>query len=69
VEEYTKEFEAIQFQVSMFNSGFDKMFFTSHFVNGLKDDISVMVQSQIPKSMKSEYACSDTTSSLREAQV
>jgi hypothetical protein len=39
VEEYTKETEIAQFQVSMINSGSDDMFFAKHFVNGLRYDI------------------------------
>jgi hypothetical protein len=57
VEEYTKEFETIQFQVSMFNSGFDDMIFTSHFINGLKDDIRAVVQSHMPQSLWTEQVC------------
>jgi hypothetical protein len=45
--EYTKELEAAQYLVSMFNSECDDMCFTSHFVNGLKD-IKGVVQSQMP---------------------
>jgi hypothetical protein len=48
VEDYTRDFEAIQYQVSIFNAGFDEMFFTSHFVNGLKEEIKVVVQPQLP---------------------
>jgi hypothetical protein len=48
VEDYTKDFEAVQFQVSMFNAGLDDLFFTSHFINGLQDDIKAVVQSQLP---------------------
>jgi hypothetical protein len=33
VEEYIKEFEGVQCQVSMFNPGFDELFFTSHFMS------------------------------------
>jgi hypothetical protein len=51
VDKYTKQFEAIQFQVSMFNAGFDDMFFTSHYVNGLRDDIRNLVQPQLPDSV------------------
>jgi hypothetical protein len=29
----------------MFNFGYDDMFFTSHYVNGLRDDIKGVVQS------------------------
>jgi hypothetical protein len=39
IEDYTKEFEAVQFQVSMFNAGLDDLFFTSHFISAPKDDI------------------------------
>jgi hypothetical protein len=51
VEDYIKEFEAIQFHLSMFNTGFDDLFFTSHFVNGLKDEIRGVVQAQLPDSV------------------
>jgi hypothetical protein len=51
LEDYIREFEAIQFQVSMFNTGFDELFFTSHFVNGLKDEIRGVVQAQLPDSV------------------
>jgi hypothetical protein len=39
---------AIQYQVSMFNTGFDDLFFTSHFVNGLKDEMRGVVQAHLP---------------------
>jgi hypothetical protein len=47
VEEYTKAFQTIQFQVAMFNPGFDEMFFTTHFVNGLKEEIMPVVQTHL----------------------
>jgi hypothetical protein len=34
VEEYTQEFQAVQYQICMFNAGLDEMFFTSHYING-----------------------------------
>jgi hypothetical protein len=40
-----KDFEAAQYQVSMFNSGYDDLFFAFHYVNGLKDEIKGDVQS------------------------
>jgi hypothetical protein len=43
VEEYTQAFQAIQFQVAMFNLGFDEMFFATHFINGIKEDIRSVV--------------------------
>jgi hypothetical protein len=47
-EEYIRDFQSIQFQISMFNSEFDEMFFVSHFVNDLRDDIKHVVQTQLP---------------------
>jgi hypothetical protein len=44
VEEYTQEFEVVQFQVFMFNTGFDDLFFTSHYINGLKEKLRSAVQ-------------------------
>jgi hypothetical protein len=35
----------------MFNTGFDDLFFTSHFVNGLKDEIRGVEQAQLPNSV------------------
>jgi hypothetical protein len=51
VEDYTREFEALQFQVAMYNTRYDDMFFTSHFVNCLKEEIRGSVQSQLPESV------------------
>jgi hypothetical protein len=48
VEDYTRDFEALQYQVAMYNTGYDDMFFTSHFVNGLKEKLRGLVQSQLP---------------------
>jgi hypothetical protein len=50
-EDCTKEFEDIHFQVSMFNSGVDDMFFTSHYVNGLRDGNMNSVQNKLPNSV------------------
>jgi hypothetical protein len=51
VEEYTRDFEVVQFQVSMFNTRFDDLFFTSHFINGLKEGLRSAVQSHLPDSV------------------
>jgi hypothetical protein len=48
VEDYIRDFEALQYQVAMYNTGYDDMFFTSHFVNGLKEKLRGSVQSQLP---------------------
>jgi hypothetical protein len=51
IEEYTKDFEALQFQVTMFNPALDDMFFTTLFVNGLKEEIRGSMQSHVPDSV------------------
>jgi hypothetical protein len=48
VEEYTQEFQDVQYQLCMFNTWLDEMFFTSHYVNGLKEEIRAVVQTQLP---------------------
>lgn len=55
MEEYAKEFEGICFMVTMHNPGYDDLFFGSHFVKGLKDELRGMVESQVPETV--ERAC------------
>jgi hypothetical protein len=47
IEEYTQEFQAIRYQVSMFDSSLDELFFTSHYINGLKEEVKSVVQPQL----------------------
>jgi len=49
VEEYARAFENLQFEISMYNDGFDDTLFVSQFVKGLKLDISAGVRAQVPK--------------------
>jgi hypothetical protein len=51
VEEYTTQFQSFQYGVSIHHVGFDEMFFTKQYIRGLKDDIRVMVESQMPPSV------------------
>jgi hypothetical protein len=51
MEEFTKAFPEIQFQVALFNPGFDEMFSTTHFMNGLKEEIRYVVQTHLPDSV------------------
>jgi hypothetical protein len=44
IKEYTQEFQAIRYQVSMFDSSLDELFFTSHYINGLKEEVKSVVQ-------------------------
>jgi hypothetical protein len=52
VEDYATEFEDLQFQVEMHSSGYDTVFFIAQFTRGLKPEISVAVQSQLPGTME-----------------
>jgi hypothetical protein len=44
----------MQFQVAMFNPGFDEMFFTTHFVNGLKEELRSVVHTHLPNLVDQE---------------
>lgn len=48
VEEYTAEFQSLQFDITMHNSQYDDLFFASKYVSGLKDEIRAMVEPQVP---------------------
>lgn len=48
VEEYASEFESLQFQICMHNSGHGELFFVAQFIKGLKEDIQPAVQMQLP---------------------
>lgn len=52
VDEYVEEFENLQFQIEMHNTGYDKTFFITQFTRGLKPDIGAMVHSQVPQTME-----------------
>ena len=51
VDEYVTQFEELYYQISMHNSGYDPVFFISQFINGLKYDIRVAVQTQVPTTL------------------
>ena len=51
VDEYVTQFEELYYQISMHNSGYDPVFFISQFINGLKYDIRVAVQTQVPPTL------------------
>ncbi|XP_066392625.1 protein argonaute PNH1-like [Miscanthus floridulus] len=48
VEDYTTKFEQLQFDITMHSCHYDDLFFTSHYVSGLKDDIRAVVEPQVP---------------------
>ena len=51
VAEYTTQFQALQFVVTMQNPNYDDMFFTPHYIRGLKEEIRGKVESQMPTTM------------------
>lgn len=51
LEAYIAAFEDLQYQLIMHNSGLDDLFLVTHFIRGLKPEISSMVQSQVPESL------------------
>jgi hypothetical protein len=52
LEDYILAFTDLQYQVQMHNQGLDEIYFVTQFVKGLKVELAVGVQSQVPKSMK-----------------
>jgi len=51
VEEYTTQFQALQFDITLHNPHYDDMFFTPRYVMGLKEDIRGTVESQMPSTV------------------
>lgn len=52
VEEYVGEFEALQYQISMYDQGMSDTYFIAQFLKGLKSDIRHAVQGQVPITME-----------------
>jgi len=52
VEDYTTQFQNLQFDITMHNPHYDEMFFTPQYVRGLKDEIQSMVEPQMPTTMQ-----------------
>jgi len=48
VEDYTKAFRALQFELTMHNSHYDELFFATNYVEGLRDDIKATVEPHVP---------------------
>jgi len=55
VEEYYQAFQTLQFEVCMYNSEYGEVFFTSQFINGLKEEIRYPVQAQVPADVDRAY--------------
>lgn len=48
VEDYTTQFQALQYDITMHSCNYDDLFFTTHYINGLKDEIRAAVEPQLP---------------------
>ena len=44
VEDYTTQFQSLQYDVTMHNSSYDEMFFTQQYIIGLKEEIRAAVE-------------------------
>jgi hypothetical protein len=51
VEDYTTQFQALQFTITMQNPSYDEMFFTPQYIRGLKEEIRGTVEPQMPTSV------------------
>ena len=51
VEDYAAQFEELYYKINMHHSGYDPVFFISQFINGLKHDIRLAVQTQVPPTL------------------
>jgi len=47
VEDYTAAFQGLQFDITMYNCNYHDMFFTTHYISGLKEDIRATVEPQM----------------------
>jgi hypothetical protein len=47
-EEYTTQFKSLQYDVTIHGCTYDDLFFATHYVRGLRDDIRVIVVPQRP---------------------
>jgi hypothetical protein len=52
VEDYTTQFQALQFEVAMHSSNVDELFFATTYVNGLKDYVRVVVEPHVPTNVR-----------------
>jgi hypothetical protein len=55
VAEYIHEFQAVTYQVLMFNPNYDDQFFISHFIKGLKWELRGAVESQVPATLERAF--------------
>jgi hypothetical protein len=52
VEDYTTQFQALQFEVTMHSANIDELFFATTYVNGLKDYVRAVVEPHVPTNVR-----------------
>lgn len=52
VEEYTSEFQSLQYDITMHSPSYDDRFFTHKYIMGLKEDIRGTVEAHLPPTVK-----------------
>ena len=52
LDEYISAFVDLQYQISMYNTGMDQIYFVTQFIKGLKPELRYGVQSQVPETMQ-----------------
>jgi hypothetical protein len=55
VQAYIVEFQSLMYQVLMFNPNYDEQFFLSQFIKGLKSEMRVAVESQVPETLEGAF--------------
>jgi len=52
VEDYTTRFKSLQFDVTLHGCSYDDMFFATHYIRGLREDIRAVVEPQRPTTVE-----------------
>lgn len=52
VDEYTAQFQALQYDVTMHSGKYDELYFATQYVAGLKEEIKATVEPQVPVTME-----------------
>jgi len=51
MEDYTAAYQGFRFDITMHNYHYDDMFFTTHYIIGLKDDMRAIVEPHMPSTV------------------
>jgi hypothetical protein len=66
VAEYTAEFEALQYQITMHDLGMGVAYFISQFIKGLKPEIRYQLQVQVPAIMERAVRLAQIQETIQE---